>query len=216
MHLVEPLPTEGEPAENYLTVREELREHGAGLEQLPELVVLSKADLLPAEETERVVAEWAAGADGTPGAQVESGAPGEAGAPGPIAVSAATGAGLDELRRAIAALLADAPARATPTTPSTPTTPATEEPPLAEHRLYRPAGEEGYSIRREDGAYRVVGRGIELLFERHDLKNEEALAYLEQRLAELGVIAALRAAGFETGDEVRVGEHELELHTSDT
>ena len=83
----------------------------------------------------------------------------------------------------------------------------------AEHRVYRPAGEGGYAVEREDdGAYRVTGRGVELLFERHDVKNEEALAYLEQRLNEIGVIAALRAAGFEPGDDVRVGEHEFELY----
>jgi Obg family GTPase CgtA-like protein len=35
---------------------------------------------------------------------------------------------------------------------------------------------------------------------------------LEQRLNEIGVVAALRAAGFEPGDDVRVGEHEFELY----
>ena len=83
----------------------------------------------------------------------------------------------------------------------------------AEHRVYRPAGEGGYWVEREDdGVFRISGRGVELLFERHDTKNEEALAYLEQRLREIGVIAALAKAGFEAGDEVRVGEHEFELH----
>jgi Obg family GTPase CgtA-like protein len=82
-----------------------------------------------------------------------------------------------------------------------------------EHRVYRPAGEGGYWVEREeDGAFRIGGRGVEMLFERHDLANEEALGYLESRLNEMGVVAALRAAGFEPGDEVRVGEHEFELH----
>ena len=66
--------------------------------------------------------------------------------------------------------------------------------------------------REPDGGFRVLGRGVELLFERHDLSNEEALAYLESRLNEIGVVAALRAAGFEAGDDLRVGEHEFELH----
>ena len=114
--------------------------------------------------------------------------------------------GLDELRQRIFALLPEAPARAE----------ARSEPAAefeAEHRVYRPAGEGGYSIEREgDGAFRIVGRGVELLFERHDLSNEEALGYLEQRLNEIGVIAALAKAGFEPGDEVRVGEQEFELH----
>ena len=56
------------------------------------------------------------------------------------------------------------------------------------------------------------GRGIELLVGRHDTENPEALAYLEQRLKEIGVIAALRARGFEAGDEVRIGEEAFELH----
>ena len=41
--------------------------------------------------------------------------------------------------------------------------------------------------------------------------NEEALDYLEGRLREIGVIAALERAGFERGDEVVVGEVEFEL-----
>jgi Obg family GTPase CgtA-like protein len=51
-----------------------------------------------------------------------------------------------------------------------------------------------------------------MLVERHDLSNLEALAYLEQRLREIGVLAALERAGFEPGDEVRIGEQDFELH----
>ena len=82
----------------------------------------------------------------------------------------------------------------------------------AEHIVYRPAGEQGFDVERVgDGAYEVRGRGIELLLRRHDLQNPEALAYLEQRLKEIGVIAALRSAGFEPGDEVRIGERAFVL-----
>jgi GTPase len=189
VHLVDLAPVEGDPAANYDAVRAELSAYGAGLEELPELVVLSKRDLLPAERVEEAVAEWRSSQERV------------------FAVSAATGEGLDELRQAILAALPE-------TAPARPerheATPAEFE---AEHRVYRPVGEGGYSVEREpDGGFRVLGRGVELLFERHDLKNEEALAYLEQRLKEIGVVAALRAAGFEPGDDVRVGEHEFELH----
>lgn len=193
VHLVDLAPLEGEPESSYEAVREELTAYGAGLERLPELVVLSKRDLLPVEEVERRVAEWRQRL-------------GER-AVAVLAVSSATGEGLDELRGAILAQLpAEAPARPERADLG----PAEFE---AEHRVYRPVGEGGYSVEREDdGGYRVLGRGVELLFERHDLKNEEALAYLEQRLNEIGVVAALRAAGFQPGDDVRVGEHEFELH----
>jgi GTP-binding protein len=194
VHLVELAPLEGEPVANYEAVREELLSYGAGLDSLPELVLLSKRDLLPSDDVELALAEWREriGDHGL----------------GVLSASSATGEGLDELRERILSALPELPGMARPE--KGPQQPAEFE---VEHRVYRPAGEGGYSVEREDdGAYRVTGRGVELLFERHDVKNEEALAYLEQRLNEIGVVAALRAAGFEPGNEVRVGEHEFELY----
>jgi GTP-binding protein len=113
---------------------------------------------------------------------------------------------LDDLRRRILAELPEI----VPAAPSAGAAPDEEF--EAEHRVYRPAGEGGYWVEQEDdGGFRVLGRGVELLVERHDVGNEEALAYLEQRLHEIGVIAALNKAGFEPGDDVRIGEHEFEL-----
>jgi len=193
VHLVDLAPSEGDPVADYETVRSELAAHGAGLERLPELVVLSKRDLLPAEQVEAAVAEW------------EERLGGEA--LGVIAVSSATGEGLDELRRRI---LTELPG-IVPTAAAV-SADGDEDEFEVEHRVYRPAGEGGYWVEREeDGGFRVLGRGVEVLFERHDTKNEEALAYLEQRLREIGVIAALDRAGFEPGDDVRIGEHEFEL-----
>jgi GTP-binding protein len=192
VHLVDLAPLEGEPEANYEAVRLELSSYGADLDRLPELVVLSKRDLLPEEQVESAMEEW----------KVRLGER----ALGVLAVSSATGEGLDELRQAILTALPEVPARVE----------AVGEPASefeAEHRVYRPAGEGGYRVEREeDGAFRVLGRGVELLFERHDLNNEEALGYLERRLNEIGVVAALKAAGFEPGDDVRIGEHEFELH----
>jgi GTP-binding protein len=189
VHVVELDPLEGDPREGYDTVRAELASHGAGLDRLPELIVLSKSDLLPEDRVVEAIAEWEE----------------VAGAGEVLATSSATGAGLEELRRRI---LREAPQGA-PAEAAAAATPEFE----AEHRVYRPAGEGGYEVvREEDGGFRVTGRGVELLFERHDLSNEEALGYLERRLKEIGVVAALRAAGFEPGDDVRIGEHEFELH----
>jgi len=82
----------------------------------------------------------------------------------------------------------------------------------SEHRIYRPQGAGGFAVvRADDGVFEVVGRGVEMLVERHDLANPEALGYLERRLHEIGVVKALRDAGFEPGDEVRVGEQAFEL-----
>ena len=157
-------------------MRGELAAYGAGLERLPELVVLSKRDLVPPSEVEAAVAEWRERlGDGVLGVLGVSSATGEGwtscgGDPRRAARGAARPAG--DGRRA---------ARRR----------AEFE---AEHRVYRPGGEGGFGVEREgDGGFRVLGRGVELLFERHDLANEEALDYLERRLREIGVIAAFRA-----------------------
>src|ERR671910_2038915 len=188
-----------DPAGGYETVRAELGSHGAGLDHLPELVVLSKRDLLPEREVERKEAEW----------RERLGAE----ALGVMAVSAVTGAGVEELNRAIIAAVPGEEPEPGRRAVTVDRGGRDGEPEFeAEHRTYRPAGEHGFAVERlADGSFRVDGRGVELLVRRHDLSNHEALAYLEQRLREIGVISALRDAGFEAGDEVRIGEEAFEL-----
>ncbi len=154
--------------------------------------MLSKRDLVAPERVEELVAEWRARV-------------GDA-AVGVVAVSSATGEGLEALTRRVFELLP--PAAPEPREAAGAEGEAFE----AEHMVYAPAGDGGFEVVREDDAFRVAGRGIEMLVERHDLSNLEALAYLEQRLREIGVIAALERAGFEPGDEVRIGDEEFELH----
>jgi GTPase len=193
VHLVEVAPAEGQPETNYEAVRSELESYGGGLVELPELVVLSKSDLLSDSALGGMLDDWSRRL----GARTL----------GVLAVSSATGAGLEELRTRIFESVPEGEAQ--PTSPATAPSPEFE----ADHRVYRPAGEGGYRVAREgEGYFRVEGRGVEMLFERHDLENAEALAYLEQRLTEMGVVAALRDAGFRPGDEVRIGEHEFELY----
>jgi GTP-binding protein len=186
LHLVELVPAEGEPESNYEAIRSELGSYGAGLSALPEVVVLSKRDLLPDDEVDAAVASWRERI----GSAVA----------GVVAVSSATGAGLDELRTAVFSSLPEAP--------PAPVGEGFE----AEHRVYRPGEEEGFDVVPDgDGRFRVTGRGIEMLVARHDLSNEESLDYLEERLREIGVVAELQRAGFEPGDEVVIGELEFEL-----
>src|SRR3954471_1887135 len=188
VHLVEVAPAEGDPDSNYRAVRGELAGYGAGLDALPEIVALSKIDLIPDEDALRMVAEWR-DRHGSNAVEV-------------LGISSATGAGLDGLTQAIFAELPDEAAAAA----------VGDGEFEAEHRVYRPGVEEGFDVIPEGGGrFRVAGRGIELLVARHDLENEEALDYLEGRLREIGVIAALQRAGFEPGDEVLVGDLEFEL-----
>ena len=88
------------------------------------------------------------------------------------------GAGLPELRAALLRAVPEAP--------------APDAPAEAEHRVYRPGCGDGFQVERTgERAFRVSGRGVERLLARHDLGNEEALRYLEERLRDIGVIKAL-------------------------
>ena len=179
-----------DPSAAYEAVRAELAAYQAGLELLPELVVLSKRDLVPDADADAAVAEWSDQLGGD--------------ALGVFAVSSATGAGLDELRQAIF--------EAVPAEEEPAPAPVAEPEFEAEHITYRPAGDQGFDVEHiGEGVFEISGRGIEMLIARHDTQNPEALGYVEQRLREIGVIAALRRAGFEPGDEVRIGEDAFEL-----
>ena len=125
-----------------------------------------------------------------------------------MAISAATGAGIDELVSAIFAAVAGAGEGESERLTAAAAGPEFE----AEHRVYRPRGAGGFEVvQLDDGVFAVEGRGVEMLVDRHDLSNYEAISYLERRLHEIGVIKALRDAGFEAGDEVRVGTQTFEL-----
>ena len=193
VHVVELAPSSGEPYENYVAVRAELAARGAGLDELPELVALSKADLWTEADTADQVADWKQRLGDS--------------VLGVLAVSSATGAGLDRLTESIVRFVPEE--AELPTATSGPAEVDFE----AEHLTYRPKGEGGYSVETEgDGVFRIHGRGVAVLFDRFDLGNDEALGYLEKRLTEMGVMAELKRAGFLSGDEIRVGDSEFELY----
>jgi GTPase len=182
IHVLDVAPVDGsDPAGNHATVEAELREHAHGLAELPRILCLSKVDLLPRSDVDERVREW----------EARLGIP-------VIGTSAATGDGLDRLRDAIFEGLPpeDAEPAETPET----------------HRVYRPGARDAFRVERTGaGAYRVRGPGIERLIARHDIDNEEALRYVEERLRALGVIRALEAAGFEPGDDVEIAGIVFEL-----
>jgi GTP-binding protein len=153
-----------------------------GLERLsdrPRLVALNKIDVPDASDLADIVAADIA-----------------AQWPWPIfTVSAATHAGLRELSFAMAEQVAVTRAAA---------------PPLSPPRItLRPAAvdEAGFTVSRTgDQAFEVRGERPRRWIYQTDFSNDEAVGYLADRLARLGVEAALAKLGAVTGAEVTIGD----------
>jgi len=189
VHVLDMAPLDGsDPVTNHATVEAELAGHGAGLEELPRVLCLAKADLVPPEDLETERELWSERL----GDRVTA----------VLSTSAATGAGLDELR---AAIVRHVPVEVEHAEVGS-------EEIAAAHRTYRPGAGEDVDVRRTaPGAFRVEGERVERLLARHDLGNDESLRYIEDRLRVMGVIRALEAAGFEPGDEVEIAGTTFEL-----
>jgi GTPase len=71
--------------------------------------------------------------------------------------------------------------------------------------LHRPLGG-GFAVHRESGMWVIEGREAERAVAFHDLTIPEAADVAARRLRRLGVDDALRAAGAQSGDDVRIGE----------
>jgi GTP-binding protein len=63
----------------------------------------------------------------------------------------------------------------------------------------------GFEVVREDTAFRVRGERPERWIRQTDFSNDEAVGYLADRLARLGVEDELVRLGARAGDEVRIG-----------
>jgi GTP-binding protein len=67
--------------------------------------------------------------------------------------------------------------------------------------------------REPDGAWRISGKAVEQAALMTYWEYDEAVVRFQRMLERLGVEAALNEAGIESGDTVRIGEHELEWVT---
>lgn len=109
-------------------------------------------------------------------------------------VSAATGEGVDELKRALLAAVQNARLAVVEVEPAT----------------LRPRPRPRFMLSREDGGFRVESEGMVTFAEMMPLEMEEARAEMWRRLSRWGVVRALKRAGARPGDRVRLGAVELE------
>ena len=150
---------EDDAEERWRTIDAELAAYGTGLDERHQIVVLNKIDLRPEPPVFDV--------DDARIVRI-------------VRVSAATGAGIDDLKRALFELVPALRASVTP---------LPEETELVDFLVYRPQpARRTYRVFRTERGFRVVGR-------------PPAADELE---------AILKAAGVREGDEVEMGEETLE------
>jgi GTPase len=213
-----------DPVANHATIERELAAHDAHLAHLPRLLVLSKADLLTAAQVRATAAEWGRRLGGEVAV---------------IATSSATGTGIAQLAGELLRRVEPAGAAAQANVEEGRTDDrgaggaargrgesgmgvtrargarARTEEELAEHMVFRPAAAAGFQVERLGArSFAVRGKGIERLLARYDVENEDAMAYVEERLRRIGVLRALQEEGFRAGDEIEIGGVTFELDPS--
>jgi GTP-binding protein len=171
-----------DPEWDYDVIREELRAHDPALLEKPMLVAFNKLDLPAAAEA------W----PGFKRARKKEGVDA-------VAISAASGEGLEEFGTRIAEILPDAAGLAEPPEPAG----------VVVHRIE--AMGDGFSVELDtDGAFRVRGVRIERIAAQTNFDVEESAERFQRDLARFGIEAELRRAGVAAGDTVRIGGTELE------
>jgi GTPase len=168
------------PESDIDAVRREMRAFGQGLERKPSLIALNKIDLPGGRDR---------GEDGAArlrqqGEQV-------------YLVSAVTGEGMQDLLRALFSLAQEVDTEGSDERPRT-------------IPVLRPSATAGYEVRRAGGAFHVIGSRPEETAEKLGAATAEARLELVRRLKRMGVVGALRRAGAQEGDRVRIGRTELE------
>jgi GTP-binding protein len=173
-----------DPVSDLAVIEEELALYGdaTGAELLsrPKLVVLNKIDVPAARE----LADLVKPDFEERGYQV-------------FEISAATGEGLRQLGFAMAALVAEDRAARPP------------EKPAERVRVkvaVKATDEPGFEVIRMGDSFFIQGEKPRRWVQQTDFSNDEAVGYLADRLARLGVEEALAAAGAEPGAEVLIGE----------
>jgi GTP-binding protein len=185
IHVLDGAGVDGrDPLDDFHATNQELAGYSSALAVRHQLVAVNKMDLPDARERwERLCQELPSSPEDT------------------FAISAATGEGVQALMNRAAALLQRLP-------------PAYELTPSEETLVFKPLphDEEAFSVEREEECLRVRGVRIERVAAMTYFDNPEAAARFQRILLATGIDAALREAGVQNGDLVRIGKAELYWH----
>ena len=184
VHVVDVSAQDGrDPIDDFNSINDELLQFNTELAERPQIVVANKCDMASDEEVEMFVEEVKA-----------------QGFEDVFVISAAARIGVKELLDKMTELV-------------------TKLPPVVLHeaietdeKIYRFEKEEQFKIETpEEGVYEITGNWARITMESTNFDDPESLSYFQRSMINAGVIEALRKAGIEEGDTVRIGPLEFDF-----
>ena len=194
IHLVDVSGASGrDPIADYHTINNELASFSPELAKLPQIIALSRVDVVMDRETLKPLVSFFE----DQGFKV-------------FPISSVTGENMEPLVYHLHTLLQQMPAK------------GTEQPEvigpvrITLNSQKTDDDPRRYSVARDDeGTLVVSGKGLERIVAMTDMENEYAVSRLQRRLERMGVFAKLKAAGAEEGDTVRIRDVEFDYIDED-
>ena len=183
LHVIDVSGTEGRsPVADFEIINEELKKYSEKLSKRKQIIVANKIDSMQDEKLYNELENLAKEKD------LEI-----------YKISAATGQGIKELLKRVSEVLKELPKE--------------ELYSIEERKIYTLQDEkDGFTITKEDGIYVVDGPAVQRVMRRVNLEDNESMYYFQKCLDELGINEALKKAGVQEGDTVRVVDWELEWY----
>ncbi len=181
LHVIDVSGSEGrKPIEDFHTINEELKNYSEKLSNRKQIIVANKTDIMQDEGLYQELEEFAK----NEGIEIYK-------------VSAATGAGIDELMNRVTEVLKQLPK---------------EELVEVEDRIVYTLSEDknDYTITKEGKDYVIKGPAAERLLGRINVNDNESMYYFQKCIRELGIEDKLKKMGIKDGDSVIFVDWEFE------
>ena len=183
IHVVDVSSADGrDPLDDFKSINEELKLFNEQLATRPQVVVANKSDMASEEEVELFVNEVK-----------------KLGYEDVFVTSGAAMIGIKPLIDKVSELVSKLPA-----------TPIYEQ--NEEEKVYKFEPKDQFRIEvDEDGVYNICGNWAKVTMESTNFDDPESLSYFQRSLINAGVIDALREAGIQEGDTVRIDDFEFDF-----
>ena len=182
IHVVDVSAQDGrDPIDDFNSINDELIQFNSSLGDRPQVVVANKCDAATQEEIDMFVEEVKA-----------------QGFEHVFVISAAARIGIQELKDKVTELVSKLP-------------PVVLHDDIEEEKVYRFEKEEQFKIDIHDGVYEITGTWAQVVMESTNFDDPDSLSYFQRSMINAGVIDALRKAGINEGDTVKIGPLEFDF-----